>query len=113
MERIKRVLFVCTANIDRSPTAESLLKERGEFEVKSAGIWPSARRRITMDLIDWADIIFVMEDYHKDAILTLKPEVKDKVIVLNIPDIYLRNDPELVRILREKLTEYLKIDWGE
>jgi predicted protein tyrosine phosphatase len=53
-----------------------------------------------------------MEDYHKDAILTLKPEAKDKVIVLNIPDIYLRNDPELVRILRGKLTEYLKIEWG-
>jgi len=31
--------------------------------------------------------------------------------VLNIPDIYLRNDPELISILKVKLAEFLKIDW--
>jgi len=110
-DRPKRVLFVCTANIDRSPTAEELLKRVRGFEVKSAGVWFNARRRLTTDLIDWADIIFAMEGHHKEAILILKPEAKGKVIVLNIPDIYPKNDPELIEILKVKLSEHLKIRW--
>ncbi len=112
LERPKRVLFVCTANIDRSPTAEALLKNIEGFEVQSAGVWFNARRRISKDLIEWADIIFVMEDFHKEVIVALKPDAKKKTIVLNIPDIYSRNDPELIDILKAKLAEFLKIDWG-
>lgn len=110
-QKVKRVLFVCTANIDRSPTAEALLKNVGEFEVQSAGIWFNARRRISESLIDWADIIFAMEDQHKEAILNLKPDAENKVVVLKIPDIYPRNDPELIKILKVKLSESLKIKW--
>ena len=109
-ERPKRILFVCTANIDRSPTAEDLLKDIEGFEVKSAGVWFNARKRISRDLIEWADIIFVMEDFHKEVITTLKPEAESKTIVLNIPDIYPRNDPELIKILKMRLKEFLKID---
>jgi len=109
--KLKRVLFVCTANIDRSPTAEDLLKNVEGFEVQSAGVWFNARRRISKELIDWADIIFVMEDFHKEVIMTLKPDADKKIVVLNIPDIYLRNDPELINILKVKLAEFLKIDW--
>ena len=109
--KLKRVLFVCTANIDRSPTAEDLLKNVEGFEVQSAGVWFNARRRISKELIDWADIIFVMEDFHKEVIMTLKPDADKKIVVLNIPDIYLRNDPELISILKVKLAEFLKIDW--
>jgi len=107
----RRILFVCTANIDRSPTAETLLKSVGGFDVKSAGIWFNARRRISEELIDWADLIFVMEGHHREAILALKPDAANKVIVLNIPDIYPRNDPELIEILKAKLSEHLKIRW--
>ncbi|MBS7639191.1 MAG: phosphotyrosine protein phosphatase [Candidatus Bathyarchaeia archaeon] len=110
-ERPKRVLFVCTANIDRSPTAEDLLKKVGGFEVKSAGVWFNARQRLSEDLIDWADVIFAMEEHHKMAILALKPDAEDKIIVLHIPDIYPRNDPELVEILKMKLSEHLKVEW--
>ncbi|MBS7634347.1 phosphotyrosine protein phosphatase [Candidatus Bathyarchaeota archaeon] len=112
-QKVRRVLFVCTANIDRSPTAEALLKNLGEFEVQSAGIWFNARRRISESLIDWADIIFAMEDHHKEAILNLKPDAENKMVVLNIPDIYPKNDPELIKILKMKLSESLKIKWGK
>lgn len=111
--KARRILFVCTANIDRSPTAEELLKSIGGFEVQSAGIWFNARKRISEKLIDWADIIFAMEDQHKEAILNLKPDAENKVVVLKIPDIYPRNDPELIEILKIKLSEHLKIKWGE
>lgn len=107
----KRILFVCTANIDRSPTAEAILRGVKGFEVRSAGIWPNAKKRITRALIDWADLIFAMEEYHKDVIVALKPEAESKIIVLNIPDIYARNDPRLVRLLKEKISEHLGIIW--
>lgn len=107
----RRILFVCTANIDRSPTAETILRGVKGFEARSAGIWPNAKRRVTRDLIDWADLIFVMEEYHKDVIVALKPEAESKIIVLNIPDIYARNDPRLIRLLKERLSEHLGITW--
>lgn len=107
----KRVLFVCTANIDRSPTAEALLKRKEGFEVLSAGTWINAERRVSARLIDWADVIFVMEEHHKEDIIALNPESENKIIVLGIPDIYLRNDPELIKIFKTKLTKYLNIKW--
>lgn len=107
----KRILFVCTANVDRSPTAETLLKSVKGFEVRSAGIWPNSRNRVTRELIDWADLIFAMEEHHKRAILILKPEAESKIIVLNIPDIYPRNDPRLLEILKERISKHLGITW--
>lgn len=103
----KRVLFVCTGNMDRSPTAEALLKGKEGFEVKSAGTWIYSRTRISKDLIDWADVIFAMEVHHKKVITQISLEAEKKTIVLNIPDIYRRNDPELIKILKEKLSKYL------
>ncbi len=54
------ILFVCSRNKWRSPTAEAIFKDRQGLNVKSAGTEPSARRRVTAKLIDWADTIFVM-----------------------------------------------------
>jgi len=107
----KKVLFVCTGNMDRSPTAEDLLKGREDFEATSAGTWMHAQRRISESLLDWADKIFVMEKEHKAAILHLKPDVEKKIIVLDLPNNYPRNDPELVRLLKAKLSKHLNIEW--
>jgi predicted protein tyrosine phosphatase len=106
-----KVLFVCTANIDRSPTAEDLLNGKNCFEVLSAGTWANARKSISESLIDWADLILVMKECHKEAVLTLKPKSEKKIIVLDIPDIYLRDDPKLVKLLKTKLSDYLNIKW--
>ena len=105
----RKVLFVCTANIDRSPTAEDLLRQLNGFEVQSAGTWLHARRRITEELINWADIVFVMERYHREFLLDLSPVAENKIVVLDIPDIHPRNDPELIRILKGKLSTHLNI----
>jgi len=107
----KKILFVCTGNMDRSPTAEDLLKGREDFEVMSAGTWMHAPRRVSESLLDWADKIFVMEKEHKAAILRLKPDVENKIIVLDIPNNYRRNDPELVKTLKAKLSKHLNIRW--
>jgi len=108
---VVRVLFICTGNMDRSPTAERLLNDREGFEVTSAGTWIHAKRRITKNLIDWADAIFVMEEKHKEAVLGTSPEAASKIVVLDIPDLYKRDDLELKQILKVKLSEYLKVKW--
>lgn len=101
------MLFVCTGNIDRSPTAEALLREKEGFEVKSAGTWMGARRLVSKELMNWADIVFVMEEHHKEALIKIDQNAEAKIIVLGVDDHYLKGDPELMRILKERLSEYL------
>jgi len=105
--RKTKVLFVCSGNIDRSPTAEEMFRTRPDLEVMSAGTSILARRRISRQLIDWADKIFVMEQKHADRLESIAPGAHAKIIVLNIPDEYHRNDPELMRLLSERITPHL------
>jgi len=110
---MKRVLFVCSGNMDRSPTAEEMFRERSDLEVKSAGtsLLSTLRTRLSRDLVNWADVIFVMEDRHADYIAEKlgMPGAMEKVVVLDIPDRYRKNDPELQRLLRERVTPHLNV----
>ena len=101
------MLFVCSGNIDRSPTAEALLREKEGFEVKSAGTWTGARTAVSKELIDWADMIFAMEEHHKEALIRIDQNAEAKIIVLGVDDRYLKGDPELMRVLKGRLSEYL------
>lgn len=107
----KRILFVCSGNLDRSPTAEELLKDIEGLEVKSAGTLRGASTLISKELIEWADTIFAMEESHKDVILSIDPSAEKNVVVLDIRDRYRRGDPNLIRLLKEKLTRYLGRIW--
>lgn len=103
-----KLLFVCILNLQRSPTAEGLFKNHENYEAKSAGIDISAVKIISKQAVEWADIIFCMEDIHKNFILENFSEVQNKkIIILSIPDVYYRNNPELVEILKDKLKRYL------
>ncbi len=107
-KRKMKVLFVCSGNVDRSPTAEEMFRTRPGLEVKSAGTSILARRRLTKDMVDWADRIFVMEQEHADCVQSMQPSASAKVIVLHIPDVYRRNDPQLKTILRRIVTPRLE-----
>jgi predicted protein tyrosine phosphatase len=67
---MRKVLFVCTANLQRSPTAERLFQGwKSVWEAKSAGIMPDSEGNpLTQELIDWADLIIVMEPIHNQYI---------------------------------------------
>jgi predicted protein tyrosine phosphatase len=103
-----RVLFVCSGNIDRSPTAEGMFKTRPDLEVISAGTSWLARRKVTREMIGWADKIFVMEQEHAEHLESIDPKARAKIVVLNIPDMYHRNDPELRKLLVERVTPHLQ-----
>ena len=61
MERPVRVLFVCSRNRRRSPTAEAVASAWPGVEAVSAGTAPDAEARVSGDLIRWADRIVVMD----------------------------------------------------
>jgi len=99
------LLFLCSRNQWRSPTAEVIFKNRPGIEVKSAGTEPAARVRVNARHISWADVILVMEQKHKRRIMEMyREEIGErKIEVLDIPDDYQFMDPELVEDLTTKI----------
>jgi len=104
-----KVLFVCSRNQWRSPTAEEIYKNRQGISVRSAGTEPSARIRLNAKTIAWADIIFVMEKKHRERIIQkFEVEIEDlPIVVLDIPDEYKFMDPELIEEIKTKVDLYL------
>jgi predicted protein tyrosine phosphatase len=103
-----RVLFVCSQNKLRSPTAEQVFSDRPGFEVASAGTDRNAENPISPEIIEWADVIFVMERAHRNRLSKqFRSHLKDKRIVcLDIPDDYEYMDPMLIRLLEVKVGPY-------
>ncbi len=65
---------------------------------------------LTQELVDWADLILVMEVAHRDYICSHFQCSPQKVRILNVPDRYFREDPELVRLLQKKVPPVLEED---
>lgn len=103
------LLFVCSKNKWRSPTAEQLYKNHSGLNVRSAGTTSSARRVVNAADIDWADIIFVMENKHKNYINEqFRSRLGNKkLVVLDIPDDYHYMDPELISWLTDAIDAHL------
>ena len=100
-----RILFVCSKNQWRSPTAERVFRTEPGLAVRSAGTARSARRTINVADIRWADLILVMEDKHRARLRAqFRDEVRYKAVhVLDIPDLYRYMDPDLVALLQAKV----------
>jgi predicted protein tyrosine phosphatase len=106
---MRRVLFICEGNLHRSPTAEDLYRGLSGLEVRSAGLSDLARTQVTEDLLEWADMIFVMEK-RLAKLITRRfgtTAFRPKIISLEIPDDYQRGEPALESLLQERLKPYL------
>lgn len=86
-----------------------MYKNNSQFQVKSAGTEANARIRINTRLIDWADLIFVMERKHKEKLQQQFPEELQfkELIVLDIPDIYKYMDAELIEEIESAVAGYI------
>lgn len=103
------ILFVCSRNNWRSPTAESIYKGRQDHQVKSAGTEPSAKIRVSARDVLWADLIFAMEKKHKQRLLDKFPNETEhkKIIILDIEDEYAYMDKELIEMIKLSVDPYL------
>lgn len=103
------VLFICSRNQWRSPTAEQVFRRSPSLVVRSAGTSRNARKKVSHDLLQWADVICVMEQKHKNRLVAEYGRILEykPLHVLDIPDDYLFMDPELVILLTDTVPEKL------
>ena len=106
---MKHVLFICSKNRWRSPTAEQVFADHPGIECASAGLSHDADVPLSTELVEWAELIFVMEKTHKSRLSAqFKPYLSGKhVVCLNIADNFKFMEPALVKLLKRKVTPYL------
>ena len=106
----KRLLFLCSRNRLRSPTAHEIFSDRPGIEVDSAGLAPDAEVPLSSEQVEWADLILVMETNHR---VTLKRRFGrwlrgTRIVVLGIPDHYEFMDPDLIDRLEKACRPFLR-----
>jgi predicted protein tyrosine phosphatase len=106
---MRHVLFLCSRNRLRSPTAERVFADWPGITVASAGLAPDADTPLTPDLLEWAELVLVMERVHKKRLSSKfgKHLGRVRVISLDIPDDYDYMQPELVALLHAKVPQFL------
>jgi predicted protein tyrosine phosphatase len=107
----RHVLFICSRNQLRSPTAEQVFSGRLGIEVASAGLDAKCKEPMTPELLEWADVIFVMERHHRNKLLKqFRGSIKNqKIVVLGITDDYEHMDARLVRLFEALVLRHLGI----
>lgn len=111
--REAKLLFVCSAGLLRSATAAHQWAIKG-FNTRACGTHEYALIPLSVNLIAWADhIFFVNEENYQQATRTFKgtPEIVklenyDTTSVLQIKDVFSRNDPELIKQLEAQIGQH-------
>ena len=105
----KRILFLCSQNKLRSPTAETIFSDYPGIEVDSAGLNNDAVVPLSSEQIEWADVIIVMEKAHQNRLNRKFGSVLrgKRIAVLNIPDDYDYMEPSLINLLKIRCAQYL------
>lgn len=110
----KRVLCLCSAGLLRSPTVAWVLSNAPyDYNTRAAGVnLEYALIPVDQYLLAWADEIVCVEpdiaeqlvDYCEREQIELAPT---PVVVLDIPDMYERRAPSLVKIVEDQYREHI------
>lgn len=106
--KFKRVWWVCSAGLLRSPTAAFVLsQEPYNFNTRAAGLTKEfALVPVDEVLIHWADEIVCMSNEQAEQLADMAEEGK-RIVSLNIADSYRYRDPELINLIRSKYDSVL------
>lgn len=106
------VLFVCSANVDRSKTAADFYAEQfNNHGFRSAGTnhalcKESGTNPLKQEDLDWADLILVMEQKHQDWIEENLAQKGTQINVLDIEDNYSYYSIKLIELLQQKCNKF-------
>jgi predicted protein tyrosine phosphatase len=97
---MKKLLFVCRRNEQRSPTFEKWFREhKPEYEVKSTGTEEAYSEGLSEELLEWADRVFLM-DMEQEIFMARKfPRFIYKTEIVGCDDNYQRESPQLYRLI--------------
>ena len=106
---MKHLLFICSQNRLRSPTAEQVFSAYPGVVCASAGLNHDAENPVTPELLEWAEIVFVMEKAHRNRLSARIRRYlgRARIVCLDIPDDYGFMDPVLVRLLEARVARHL------
>lgn len=97
---MKKLLFVCERNEQRSPSFQTWFEEhRPKYEVRSTGITNGYPERINRELLDWADKVFLMDLEQERFVAREFPEYLHKTEIIGCSDQYSGNSPQLIRVI--------------
>lgn len=103
------ILFVCSANKMRSKTADDYFSSKyPSINFNSAGTnhkkcQEEGTNPLEEPLLEWADVVYVMEHKHKKIINKhVGKKFDTKIKVLGIPDNYEYYQKELIKLLENK-----------
>jgi predicted protein tyrosine phosphatase len=105
------LLFVCSENRLRSPTAEAVFSEYEGVNAIGAGTNSDAETVLSGDLIEWADVVLVMEQSHRHKVSKKYQDLlkSKRLVCLDIPDNYDCMQPELIKLLKAKVPRYVRL----
>jgi len=104
-----KLLFLCGRNRRRSPTAEQIFGGLPGLQVLSAGLSPESACQVDAEMLDWADLVLVMERSHQQRLTRMfgSALANKRVVCLGILDDYGFLDEELVRLLRQRSARHV------
>ena len=111
MSQPRKLLFVCSHNLQRSITAERLFEGSELYEARSAGTRREARVRVSRELLEWADMVFAMDQEHIAWMRSRFPEALagKRLVCLQVPDKYGFMAFELIDVLKKRLRLYVEL----
>ena len=105
----RRALFVCSGGMLRSATASHWAASVLGWNTRNCGTMDAALPPPHPNLMEWAQVIYCMESHHRDALGLRFPWAADKIVVLDVPDIFFYRDAGLIRLLerifKDELTQ--------
>jgi predicted protein tyrosine phosphatase len=112
MKKKLKLLFVDQLNLARAKTAcfTMMMHHRNNFDTRDRGSDKTAQTRVSAEDVEWADIIFAIEEEQRKYIESRYPDAaeKKKIFVLGIPYDENRPGPELIQLLSESVNKILE-----
>lgn len=103
--KTKKVLCVCSAGMLGSPTAANVLHSRFGYNTRACGVSKEYALIMLDDVLaTWADEIVAV---HPEVASLIDSKWIDKLVTLNIPDLYPYMDNELIHRILDQYSLHL------